>query len=186
MGHPRLDPNPGIRRRAGRGVMLVEMLVYLAIFSTVVMTLAVATTHAQRFLEGGLESTHRRYLLERGLREIERDIRNARRAPASWGEWKAGPDTLILEMPPGAPGAESGGAVVWLFVEGLLARGTAAKPDDPMPWTEWLAAVEPASVEFLPVEGVPGAVRVRVTRGAGTEAEQRLRRVWELVATPRG
>jgi hypothetical protein len=176
-----------IRMKCSRqGIMLVEMLVYLAIFSTLVMTFAVATTHAQRFLEGGLESTHRRYLLDRGLREIERDIRNARRAMPSWGEWKAGQDTLILEMPPGAPGAESGGAVVWLFIEGTLARGAAAKPDAPMPWTEWLAAVEPASVEFLAVEGAPGAVRVRVTRGAGNEAEQRLRRVWELVATPRG
>jgi hypothetical protein len=89
-------------------------------------------------------------------------------------------------MPPGTPGAEEGGVVVWLFVEGTLARGAASKPDEPMPWTEWLAAVEPASVEFLPVEGAPGAVRVRVTRGSGNEAERRLRRVWELVATPRG
>ena len=178
-----MNKMPSQKSRPPRGVMLLEMLVYLAIFSTVVVMLATATTHAQRFLEGGLEATHRRYLLERGLREIERDVRNARRVPPSWGEWKAGPDTLILEMP---PGAEGGGTVVWLFVEGTLARGAAAKPDDPMPWTEWLAAVEPASVEFHAVEGAPGAVRVRVTRGAGTEAEQRLRRVWELVATPRG
>ncbi len=169
-----------------RGVMLLEMFVYMAIFGLVVVAAMAATTHAQRFLEGGLASTHRRFVLEHGLREIARDIRSARRMLPDWGAWTADPRTLILEMPAGAPGMDGGGAVVWFFEEGMLCRGRAARPEEPMPWREWLAAVEPATVEFLPVEDAPGAVRVRVTRPARGEGELRLQRVWEMVAFPRG
>jgi hypothetical protein len=166
--------------------MLFEMLVYLAVFTTLVIAAMAAVTNAKRFLHGGLEATHRRFILERGLRDVARDIRNARRTLPAWGAWKAAPDTLVLEMPPGAPGAEAGGTVVWYFAEGVLHRGHAARADDPMPYVERLTAVEPAAVEFLPVDGAPGAVRVRVTRGTEAAAEMRLQRVWELVAFPRG
>ncbi len=177
---------PPNRHDARRGMMLVEMMVYLAIFSALVIAAVAAVTHAQRFLRGGLETTHRRFILERGLRDLARDIRNARRTLPAWGAWKAAPDTLVLQMPPGAPGAEAGGTVVWYFAEGVLHRGHAARPDDPMPYAERLTAVEPSAVEFLPVENAPGAVRVRVTRGTRAGAEMRLQRVWELVAFPRG
>jgi hypothetical protein len=166
--------------------MLFEMIVYIAVFTTIVIAAMAAVTNAQRFLHGGMAATHRRFILERGLREISRDIRNARRTLPAWGAWKAAPDTLVLEMPPGAPGAEAGGAVVWYFAEGTLNRGHAVRPGDAMPYVERLTAVGPSAVEFRPVDGAPGAVRVRVTRGTEAAAEMRLKRVWELVAFPRG
>jgi hypothetical protein len=168
-----------------RGIMLLEMIVYLAVFGVVMLAAGVAVGQAFRFLNAGFAATERRAMIERSVQHIARDVRNARRMLPAWGSWSSDAGILLLEMPPG-PEAPAGEVVVYAFLDDRLVRGHSARPEVPMSWTDYLVDFDPVAVEFGTPPGLPGAVRVRLSHPAGREPATGAERVWEIVAAPRG
>ncbi len=88
-----------IRMNSQRGMTLIEMLAYIAVFTVTINLLSVAfidTTRFVRYADKRLETAGQ---IDELVSTFQQDVRSAPAIVAAVGDYQTGPDTLILSAP---------------------------------------------------------------------------------------
>ena len=82
-----------------RGFSLVELLVILAVLATVSVPVALLTTTTVGDIPRAYQMSQVNSSMLNAIRQIRKDINNARGLPSSFGKYTSNENTLLIELP---------------------------------------------------------------------------------------